>query len=317
MAFGFTVGSGRQDNTYTLTNLNMHAWTEVYFSGIGWVPFDATPAANVTGSTRTEYAPDTDAPDPVAPAAVPSAAPGAGSTAGPNPDDRLDRGFDDGIVGADGQVAASATTWPYWAGGSVLAVLLLLAVPGLLRASMRRRRQVATATATATTVATSADGDPPPGVARVVVTGAEAERARADAHAAWDELVDTMVDFRVDVDRTETPRATADRLVAEGLSAGGADAARLLGRAEERARYARAPLTGEELNPALRAVRDSLAARADRRTRLLAAVLPPSVLLRWRLAIMDGSGRFVTANGRLREGLLRWSPRRLLANRAR
>ncbi|WP_326556763.1 transglutaminase TgpA family protein [Micromonospora sp. NBC_01796] len=315
VAFGFTVGSGRQDNTYTLTNLNMHAWTEVYFSGVGWVPFDATPAANVTGSTRTEYAPDTDQPDPVAPAAVPTAAPGVGSTAGPNPDDRLDRGFDDGIVGADGQVTTAATTWPYWAGGGVLVLLLLLAVPALLRSSLRRRRQVATVAATATALA-PAEGDPPPGVVRVVATGAEADRLRADAHAAWDELIDTMVDFRVTVDRTETPRATADRLVAEGLSVTGADAARLLGRAEERARYARAPLTGGELNPALRTIRESLSARADRRTRLLAAVLPPSVLLRWRLAIMDGSGRFVTANSQLREGMLRWSPRRLLANRA-
>ena len=47
--------------------------------------------------------------------------------------------------------------------------------------------------------------------------GADADRARADAHAAWDELLDTLVDFRVRVDPTETPRATADRLVRDAL----------------------------------------------------------------------------------------------------
>ena len=104
--------------------------------------------------------------------------------------------------------------------------------------------------------------------------------------------------------------------MSEGLNDAGADGAQLLGRAEERARYARAPLPGGQLDPALRAVRQSLAARADRRTRFFATVLPPSVLLHWRLAIMDGSGRFVTVSANLREGLLRWSPRRLLASRA-
>jgi len=36
-----------------LTNRNLHAWTEVYFTGFGWVPFDPTPAGDVIGSRRT------------------------------------------------------------------------------------------------------------------------------------------------------------------------------------------------------------------------------------------------------------------------
>jgi protein-glutamine gamma-glutamyltransferase len=35
---------------WTARALDAHAWVEVFFSGIGWVPFDPTPAANVTGS---------------------------------------------------------------------------------------------------------------------------------------------------------------------------------------------------------------------------------------------------------------------------
>ena len=201
VAFGFTLGN-KQGNTYTLTNLNLHAWTEVYFEGVGWVPFDATPAANVTGSTRTDWAPDTDAPEPVAPATVPTAAPGVDPTAVAGPDDRLDRGFDDGLTGGGGTLAPTSATWPWWTAGGVLALLALLAVPGLRRSALRRRRQLR---ATAATTAASVGGDPPPGVARVVVSGVEADRARADAHAAWEELIDTMVDFRVPVDPDGDP----------------------------------------------------------------------------------------------------------------
>ena len=136
-----------------------------------------------------------------------------------------------------------------------------------------------------------------PGAATVLPTSEEARRSRAHAHAAWDELMDTLVDFRVPIDRTETPRATAERLaVAElrGDSAGAVDGVRLLGRAEERARYARSPLTGPGLSEAVRAVRRGLASRATRRTRLVAALFPPSVLARWRGAVVDGSTAVVT-----------------------
>ena len=132
------------------------------------------------------------------------------------------------------------------------------------------------------------------------MVSADADRARADAHAAWDELLDTLVDFRVPVDPTETPRATADRLVRDALDDDdaigrrrGCSAGRRSGpgtRAD--------PLTGERLLPALRAVRAALAARADRRTRLLAAVLPPSVLLRWRTAMATGPAGWWRSPGR-------------------
>ncbi|GAB3984734.1 hypothetical protein GCM10027615_72940 [Plantactinospora veratri] len=47
----------------------------------------------------------------------------------------------------------------------------------------------------------------------------------------------------------------------------------------------------------------------------MAATLPPSVLFRWRLAVMDLSAGFVGLTGRVRDRLLRWSPRRVLAGR--
>jgi hypothetical protein len=146
----------------------------------------------------------------------------------------------------------------------------------------------------------------------------ESVRAREDAHAAWDELIDTMIDYRVPVDPAETPRVTAQRLVRDAeLSNAPADSATLLGRAEERARYARQPLQGGELTEALHKVRKGLAHTVDRRTRIIAVLMPPSVMLRWRLALADASANWVEALGRAREWTARFSPRRLLTGRAR
>ncbi|MEU5905622.1 DUF3488 and transglutaminase-like domain-containing protein [Micromonospora sp. NPDC047527] len=314
VAFGFTNGNKRDGNTYTLTNLNLHAWTEVYFDGIGWVPFDATPAYGVPGSTRSAWAPDTDAPEPSTPETGTTDTPtGPDASAGPAGPDNADRDTDSGISLAGERPAEQAPVWPWWA-ASLLALMALLATPALRRLALRRRRS---GRAGATVAGTTGEVQPADGT-RVVVVGPDASRARADAHAAWAELLDTLVDFKVQVDRTETPRATADRLVRDALAddTAAVGAARLLGRAEERARYARDPLTGEPLLPAVRAVRGALATRADRRTRLLAAVLPPSVLLRWRIGLADTSGRLVALTGRVRYRLLRWSPRRILAGRA-
>jgi hypothetical protein len=143
-------------------------------------------------------------------------------------------------------------------------------------------------------------------------------QAREDAHAAWDELIDTMIDYRVPVDPTETPRHTARRLIREAdLHDRTAEGTILLGTAEERARYARRPMQGVELTQALSQVRKGLAQQATLRTRIAAVLLPPSVMLRWRLALGDTSARWVGVMGRVRESSARFSPRRLLARGAR
>jgi len=314
VAFGFTRGGTKDGNAFVLTNRNAHAWTEVYLDGFGWVPFDATPAASVVGSTRSAWAPDTDAVQ--APTATATAAPAPGTEASTSAGatDRPDRDLNNGALddaGAAAQQGISSTV--LLTAGIIALIMAMLGVPALRRVLLRRRRHAATIPKTPPATV----GPAPPGNHDIVVT-TEAVRAREDAHAAWDELVDTMVDYRVPVDPTETPRHTAQRLVREAeLTADPAESATLLGRAEERARYARQPLQGGELTTALGQVRRGLAKTATKRTRLLAIVLPPSVMLRWRMGLGDLSTRWMESFSRGRDLAVRFSPRRLLPHRTR
>jgi transglutaminase-like putative cysteine protease len=308
VAFGFTRGTATGNgNTYDITNKNAHAWTEVYFDGFGWVPFDATPAGGVTGSARsgTQWAPNVDAPASSASASSSAGAAGANPSSSVARQNRPDRNFDPaGTAGAVGAGNGGLSTTGLLISIAVALLLVLLLMPSLRRALLRRHRNAATMPRQVSAQVS--------GPADIVVT-TEAVQAREDAHAAWDELIDTMIDYRIPVDPTETPRVTARRLITEAvLAQESATAATLLGTAEEQARYARRPMQGAELPPALRHLRKGLARSATRRTRLIAALMPPSVLLQWRLGLSDLSARSVGTAGRLRDFLSRFSPRRLL-----
>jgi hypothetical protein len=61
---------------------------------------------------------------------------------------------------------------------------------------------------------------------------------RVAAHAAWDELIDSLADLGLAADDAETPRSTARRLARTGLDSAERHAIELLATAEERARYA-------------------------------------------------------------------------------
>ncbi|GID32054.1 transglutaminaseTgpA domain-containing protein [Paractinoplanes brasiliensis] len=310
VAFGFTRGQ-REGDTYVITNRNAHAWTEVYLRGFGWIPFDATPAASVAGAARSDYAPDVDLPTEAPTAAESQAAPGADPSAAggaerPDRSDFNEPGAAGPIDGGSSGVSGSALLI------IALAALLLalLLVPALRRVLLRRHRHAATVPPDPKVTTLSGPAD-------IVVT-TETVQARADAHAAWDELMDTMIDFRIPIDPTETPRVTAQRLIKDAvLLAEPASAVTLLGTAEERARYARKPLQGGELTVALGQVRKGLSRSANRRTRINAVLLPPSVLMRWRLGLAETSARLVGASGRLRDVLAKASPRRLLPHKGR
>jgi transglutaminase-like putative cysteine protease len=314
VAFGFTRGSTRDGDAYVITNRNAHAWTEVYLNGFGWVPFDATPASGVAGASRPAYAPDVDAPAPTAAAPSSTAEAGADPSTDASGAEAPQRGAQDraDAAGFDPGSSGSSSNGLWIALGLALLIALLL-VPALRRVLLRRHRHAATAPKELAVA-----GAGPPGGDHDIVVTTEAMRAREDAHAAWDELLDTMVDFRVPIDPAETPRIMTQRLIKDAVLVDEpASAATLLSRAEEQARYARRPMQGAELTAALTQVRKGLARSATRRVRLNALLLPPSVLMRWRLALAEGSARAVGAGGRLREALTRFNPRRLLANRSR
>jgi hypothetical protein len=185
------------------------------------------------------------------------------------------------------------------------------------RRALTRRRRARSRQTIDLDVGTPGAAAPAGEVAALVTDAAAVADARRDAHAAWAELHDTMLDFRVDVDDAETPRATAARIGTLLANAGARDEVLLLGRAEERARYARAPLRPDGLNHALRAVRAALAARATRWERVVAVIAPRSVLLRWRLAFINRVAAIVSSTARARAALSVANPRRALSRAAR
>ncbi len=274
VAFGFTKGSNYSSGTYVLTNRNLHAWTEVYFEGFGWIPFDATPSASVAGAVNPIWAPNVDAP-PENPSTGAPITPGPSSTIEPG---EFPRGLDGECPECNENTGSTTTPTPAWvwwsvAGGAL--ILLALIMPALRRRALRRRRgRLSTAPAVMVTDAQNT---------MTVVDSFDGDAARRQAHAAWDELIDTMVDYRLVIDAAETPRATAERLIQQQeLETATAEVTRRLGHAEERARYSQHPVAASGLMAAVVDVRKALSAQASRWVRLIAVLLPPSVVYRWR-----------------------------------
>ncbi len=258
VAFGFTNGSRRSDDTLTLTNRNLHAWTEVYFDQIGWVPFDATPAYGVPGSTRSAWAPDVDAPEESTPQGGTSDTPDETDPSATRSRDRTSsrrRG------------------------------------PGRGARLRRRRGRPATGGTDGRRVGRGPVRDRSTGHGGRHRSGPGAGRrarrlGRTDRHAC-------RLPDRGGPDGNPTRHGGA-----AGPGAAGHAGRRRVGG-----------------TPA-RAGGGALAGQADRRTRLVATVLPPSVLSRWRTAVADNSSRLVNSAGQVRRRLLRFSPRRLIASRA-
>ena len=57
VAAGFSPGSYNKDTReYRVRDLDAHSWVEVWFTGIGWVPFDPTPARSRRSRSRARSA---------------------------------------------------------------------------------------------------------------------------------------------------------------------------------------------------------------------------------------------------------------------
>jgi transglutaminase-like putative cysteine protease len=249
VVLGYTSGTyDAASKTWTVTNLDAHAWVEGYFTGIGWVEFDPTPL----GDGRTQYEPYLPAP-----------------TTTPNEQPTEDQPTADSSTDVEQAPESSSdliTTLPTTddtSSGSAISastaiaiaiavvVIALLLIPAATRAAARRRRSAL------------ARG-PDPGLA---------------AHAAWDEMTATAIDRGVQLPATDSTRALARRLLAvPSLDEPAKSAITLIADAEERSVYARHAGVEGDLAAALRTARHGLLSGLSRGRRCWIALAPRSVL---------------------------------------
>jgi hypothetical protein len=240
VALGYTPGTVQEDGSRLITSDDAHAWVEVYFYDLGWVPFDPTPI-DVDRRAELPWAPRVTVED------LPEQAPAAPEL---SPEDLalLDPVVPLGPdLGASDATAVDATdagerSWPARAGVALLAAVVL-ALPAGLRLLQRRRRLAA-----------------------------------GTARALWDELTATADDLGMDRDPAWTPREAGRALAGRTAGTRGAEAIGRLARAEELASYGPDPGAGDqELGASLRSARRELAAAAGRQARLRAVFWPASL----------------------------------------
>jgi transglutaminase-like putative cysteine protease len=281
IAVGYTAGTEAGKGTWKITTGDAHAWPELYFNGMGWLRFEPTPggAAGQGTATVPQYAAGGAPPAlGTVPATVPTT-PAAGKL-GKGASANLFRLHHPGI-GPGGAVTSAGR------GRSILPwVLLILAIVAALalvapltaRWLVRRRRLRATGDA-------------------------------ALAHAAWRELRDDLADYGLACRASESPRAAAARIgAALQLDQPAAEALGRIITAEERARYAAAPLPSPTLRADSATVRQALAQEADWSVRWRARLLPPSMLAPVRPALqhtLDVFGWMDAAGLRFRGGAFR------------
>jgi transglutaminase-like putative cysteine protease len=250
IAVGYTAGSKSGKDTWKVTTADAHAWPELYFTGVGWLRFEPTPGGPGGQGTADApvYAPGAVTGTGVAP---PSAGTGAGAKSG--------------LAGGIGSLAGvrppngGEVTNPAAAGHGqsivgwvLLAIAVVLAAalitPLTVRALVRRRRMRTTGDA-------------------------------ALAHAAWREFRDSLADYGLGCRASETPRAVARRLAGTlRLDPAAGQAVSRIAGAEERARYAAAPLGAATLRADTAEVRHALSREAGWLARCRASLLPRSTL---------------------------------------
>jgi transglutaminase-like putative cysteine protease len=304
VAIGFGYGESAGDYV-SITNKDAHAWVEVYFAGFGWVPFDPTPAGG-TGRTGnlawTEGTPGSatggdPGDNPASQGGDQNPSEGTPATPNDDPDlgesiqqaprgpQRFDMPVWTGVVVGplagvlDGRVVPEVPVWLWWLLG-IAATLAVCSIPALWRIQIRRSR-----------LAVARSGNPIDA-----------------AHAAWDEIIDTLSDLGMPAEDSDTPRTTARRLASSGLDAVERHSIEVLAVAEERARYAppgaALPVDHARRNQAAQRVQyvqvvcRALTERASTAARLRGKLLSPSLmnrnaqtLSRWGEAMSVGMGR--------------------------
>ncbi|MEO3871592.1 DUF3488 and transglutaminase-like domain-containing protein [Nonomuraea sp. B12E4] len=281
VAIGYTGGTKVGDHWTVGTN-DSHSWPELYFEGVGWLPFEPTPSGPLgQGSARVPLY-SLPRPEPTSTSATPT--PGASSSAGDEPADpgarqnsrALDR---EGLISTGTVPQDESMPLIGKIGIGAGALVLLLLIPAGLRLITRNRR----VRALGWKVSEPADDL----TARMV-----SEKVNASVAAAWSELDDVLYDYGMARLPSETPRALARRLTQQyEFGSDSAAAVAAIASAVERALFARDPGPVGPMGKDLRKVRQALAATVSRGRRLRAVLLPPSTLRRLRRVgerLLDG-----------------------------
>ena len=250
VAVGFAAGSPDGRGHHLVGVHDAHAWPELFFPGIGWVPFEPTPGG--PASAPPAYA-DQQPGAGSQPTSSATSSPGQSTPAGgsdPAQNERTPQGplaNDGSRSGGGAKVGAGPVQLPVVPVLIGLGVLLLLTVPGLTRLVVRRRRWRGAGTPS------------------------------AQALAAWTDLQDTLVDYHYAWDPTEPPRRGAARLAADRHLVGeDRQALARIASATERARYAPEMTPVGDLRSDVDTVRSALGGGASRWGRWRARLLPRS-----------------------------------------
>ncbi|WP_046734226.1 transglutaminase TgpA family protein [Streptomyces humi] len=194
VAVGFAPGTPQADGSVSVGLKDAHAWPELYFEGVGWTRFEPTPTRGTAPSYTVSDTPGSSVPNEALPSTNTSTAPSASASesAGCTPQLRKQ-----GICespSAVGTVQQSDGGPPWWQ--LALWALAGLAVPVVPLSPMLYRKRVRARRL-------GAHDRTPGGVA-------------AHTLAVWQELTDTVWDFGIPPDDSQTPRGTAARIVLLG-----------------------------------------------------------------------------------------------------
>jgi transglutaminase-like putative cysteine protease len=237
-----TSDAVERETVYSVSSGQLHAWPEVQFEGIGWVPFEPTNGLGVPTSFSSAGSAAGGADDSTDASPAPSAS--ASADAGLARDDE---GADQG----GGEAGATGTTVNALPALTVvLGILFALSIPALFR-ELRRRQTLASARA-------------------------------GDAAAAWLAVQDDAIDLGIDVPASETPRTLGTRLVlAHGAPAAEMSVLiSAIERASYAPGGKHAFWQGDAIADAANTVRAAMLAEADTPKRLLALVAPRSLIIR-------------------------------------
>ncbi|MEV0202777.1 DUF3488 and transglutaminase-like domain-containing protein [Nonomuraea sp. NPDC050691] len=294
VAIGYTGGTKIGDRWLVGTN-DSHSWPELYFEGVGWLPFEPTPTGSLGQGSARVPAYTVPPPDPVGDGSTPT--PGATSSSADEPlspqgrvnPRELDR---EATLQPRGLTAEEETPWAARLGLGAGVLLLILLVPAALRLLTRGRRLRRLDGAGRPPGPSSGQDAPRDGSG----TGVSAVTGRRPAVAAvWTELDDLLLDYGMERGTSETPRALARRLAERyEFDADSAAALAAIASAVERSLFARSPGEFGPMRQNLRTVRKALAATVSRGRRVRAVLLPPSTLRRLRRlgeGLLDGFDR--------------------------